>query len=76
MPIPVWWPEIMLAADRRRHATGLLLACATPDLHNGVLRLQFPEPRLVNAWRESGAQAALEAALEQHDIPVRVLADT
>ena len=79
MPIPAWWPEIMLAADRRRHTTGMLLACATPSLHNGVLRLQFTEPRLVNAWRDSGAQAALEGALTASGIAVAIrvtVADT
>lgn len=69
---PFWWPQIVQAADRRRHVTGLLLAHATPDLANDVLRLQFTDPDIAQAWQESGAQVALEAAMQQHGIDVAV----
>jgi hypothetical protein len=66
--VPFWWPQIVAAADRRRHVTGLLLAHATPRLVRGRLQLTFTSPRLAAAWRESGAQDALEGALRQHRI--------
>lgn len=72
MPIPVWWSRIVAAADRRRHVTGMLLAHATPSFVDGVLRLQFGDPAIAEAWRDSGAQLALEGALEQHGIAVAV----
>lgn len=65
-PVPVWWPEVVAAADRRRHVTGLLLAHATPTVVRGRLRLTFPQADLVTAWHDSGAQDALDAALKQH----------
>lgn len=74
MPTPVWWPEIVAAADRRRHVTGLLLAHATPALVDGVLRLTFTDPDIAVAWRDSEAQTALEGALAAGglEIPVQV----
>lgn len=73
---PAWWPEIMAAADRRRHVTGLLLNHATPSLVGGTLQLRFTAPGVVQAWRDSGAQAALEGALEHggYDVTVEVAA--
>lgn len=72
---PTWWPRIVAAADHRRHVTGRLLAHATPVLADGVLRLQFTDPAIAKAWRESGAQAALEGALAASgiDIPIEAL---
>lgn len=74
MPTPIWWPRIVAAADRRRHVTGMLLAHAKPTLDDGVLRLQFGDPAIVQAWEESGAQVALEGALAASglEIPVQV----
>jgi hypothetical protein len=72
MPPPFWWPQIVTAADRRRHVTGLLLAHATVALDDGVLRLQFTDPAIAAAWRDSGAQVALEAALTASGIAVAV----
>ncbi|MFE7899191.1 hypothetical protein ACFU3E_17010 [Streptomyces sp. NPDC057424] len=72
MSTPVWWPQIVRAADRRRHVTGLLLAHATPSVDGGVLRLQFDDPGMARAWEDSGAQVALEAALRQYGIDVQV----
>jgi hypothetical protein len=61
----------------------MLLAHATPVVHDGVLRLQFARADIADAWRDiahawrdSGAQAALDAALEHEKIPVRVEAAT
>jgi hypothetical protein len=42
----------------------MLLAHATPVVHDGVLRLQFARADIADAWQDSGAQAALDAALE------------
>ncbi|MFF0777077.1 hypothetical protein [Streptomyces sp. NPDC003720] len=72
MPEPVWWPRIVAAAERRRHVTGLLLAHATPTLHDGVLRLAFDRADLAAAWEDSGAQAALEGALAAERVDVEV----
>jgi len=66
MPEPVWWPQVVAAADKRRNVTGMLLAHATPHVEGGQLRLGFARPDLAAAWQESGAQAALEGALAQH----------
>lgn len=74
MPAPVWWPQVVAAADRRRHVTGLLLARATPTLVGGTLRLRFASPHLAQAWQDSGAQDALEGALKEVRIPVTVAA--
>lgn len=63
MTEPVWWPEVVAAADRRRHVTGLFLAHATPSVARGRLRLAFNDPRMAAAWHESRAEAALEGAL-------------
>jgi hypothetical protein len=54
----------------------MLLAHATPVVHDGVLRLQFARADIADAWLASGAQAALDAALEHEKIPVRVEAAT
>ncbi|MFI6032968.1 hypothetical protein ACIBBD_02060 [Streptomyces sp. NPDC051315] len=50
----------------------MLLAHATPVLHGGVLRLQFARADIAAAWQDSGAQTALDAALEHQKIDVRV----
>ena len=73
---PVWWREVVAAADRRRHVTGLLLAQATPSVVHGRLRLDFPRPDLVAAWHESRAEAALEGALAHlgWSMPIEVAA--
>ncbi|OUD04668.1 hypothetical protein [Streptomyces swartbergensis] len=63
MTQPVWWPEVVKAADRRRHVTGLLLAHATPTVERGTLRLTFADPALAVAWHDSRAEDALEGAL-------------
>lgn len=63
MTVPVWWPEVVAAADRRRHVTGLLLAHATPTVAHGRLRLTFDRADLVTAWHASQAVAALDGAL-------------
>ncbi|MFI9344941.1 hypothetical protein ACIG0D_27300 [Streptomyces sp. NPDC052773] len=72
---PVWWPEVVAAADRRRHVTGLLLAHATPTVDGGTLRLEFPRPDLVAAWHDSHAVAALDGALAHlgWGMPVQVV---
>ncbi|MYS16124.1 hypothetical protein [Streptomyces sp. SID4982] len=74
MSVPVWWPPVYEAADRRRYVTGLFLARATVDLHDGAVRLRFDTAARTQVWHDSGAQIALEAALRAagHDIPVRV----
>jgi hypothetical protein len=70
--VPDWWPKIVSAADRRRHVTGMLLAHATPTLDDGVLRLHFDDPNIAAAWRDSGAQAALEGALAAERLEIAV----
>lgn len=69
---PAWWPQIVAAADRRRHVTGLLLAHATPSLRRGILHLHFTNPEIAAAWQDSRAQAALEGALAAGGLDIRV----
>jgi hypothetical protein len=61
---PVWWPQILAATSLRRQAAGMLLAHATPTVHDGTLRLSFARADVAAAWRESGSQAALEGAMK------------
>ncbi|CAL9367527.1 hypothetical protein [Streptomyces sp. enrichment culture] len=71
---PAWWPQTVAAAGRRRNVAGLLLSHAVPHLDGSRLRLVFARPDAAEAWTESGAQAALEAALQAdgHDLDVTV----
>jgi len=70
--VPVWWPQVVAAADRRRHVTGLLLAHASVALDGSTLRLRFASPALARAWQDSGAQDALEGALKEVQLLVTV----
>jgi hypothetical protein len=63
MTEPIWWPEAVAAAGRRRIYTRELLADATPTVAGGTLRLSFDRADVAVAWEESGSQAALEGAL-------------
>lgn len=54
-------------------AAGMLLAHATPSLDGGALHLSFSGPDIAAAWRESGAQAALEGAMVANGIDMPVL---
>lgn len=63
MTEPSWWPQIVAATSLRRQVAGMLLAHATPTVHNGILRLEFGRDDVAAAWEESGAQAALEGAM-------------
>lgn len=63
MTEPIWWPEVLAATSRRRVAAGMLLDHAVPTVDGGTLRLTFARPDIAAAWRDSGAQAALEGAL-------------
>jgi hypothetical protein len=65
MTEPFWWPQVLAATSTRRQAAGMLLAHATPTAHDGTLRLHFDRADIAAAWRDSGAQAALEGALTQ-----------
>lgn len=71
-PTPAWWPQVAAAAGHRRHVTGQLLDHATVHLHDGTLQLTFDRPDIEQAWQTSRAQEALEGALEEHGIDVRV----
>lgn len=73
---PAWWPEVVAGTRRRRMAAGMLLEHATPHLDHGRLRLVFARPDVVAAWEESGAQAALEAALKHAGHGLTVTAAT
>ena len=68
MTVPVWWPRVVAAAGCRRHVTGMFLAHATPHLDGDQLRLTFARPDIEQAWRDSGAQDALDAALQQYGV--------
>lgn len=76
MTEPSWWPQVLAATSKRRIAAGMLLAHATPTVHDGTLRLEFDRADVAAAWEESGAQAALEGALTHlgHPNPIRVSA--
>lgn len=63
MTEPSWWPQVVAATSLRRQAAGMLLAHATPTIHNGTLQLEFDRDDVAAAWQESGAQAALEGAM-------------
>jgi hypothetical protein len=63
MTEPFWWPKVLAATSTRRQAAGMLLAHATPTVHDGTLQLTFDRADIAAAWRDSGAQAALEGAL-------------
>lgn len=63
MTQPGWWPAVVAATRLRRMAAGTLLDHATPTIHDGQLRLTFHRADLAEAWRESGAQDALDAPL-------------
>jgi hypothetical protein len=57
----------------------MLLAHATPTVDDGVLRLQFARADIADAWRDSGAQATLDAALKHCRLQMAVevgVADT
>ncbi|MDX3027496.1 hypothetical protein [Streptomyces scabiei] len=74
MTEPSWWPQVLAATSKRRIAAGMLLAHATPAVHDGALRLEFDRADVAAAWEESGAQAALEGALSHlgHHLTVGV----
>ncbi|MBD9721959.1 hypothetical protein PV755_09470 [Streptomyces caniscabiei] len=76
MTQPDWWPQVLAATSKRRIAAGMLLAHATPTVHDGALQLEFDRDDVAAAWEESGAQAALEGAMAYlgHPNPVRVSA--
>jgi hypothetical protein len=67
-----WWPKVLAATSLRRQAAGMLLAHATPTVHDGTLRLSFDRADIAAAWRESGAQAALEGAMEHCGVAMPV----
>lgn len=69
---PAWWPQVVADAGHRRHWTSRLLDHATPYLDGDTLRLVFTRPDIEEAWRDSRAQEALDAALQQHGIDVQV----
>jgi hypothetical protein len=64
MTKPPWWPEVLAATSLRRQAAGMLLAHAIPTVEGGTLRLHFDRADIAVAWRDSGAQAALEGAMK------------
>ncbi|GGT85742.1 hypothetical protein [Streptomyces coeruleorubidus] len=72
MTIPVWWPKVLAATRLRRMAAGMLLDHASPSVHGGTLRLAFVRADIAAAWRDSGAQAALEGAMQAADIELAV----
>jgi hypothetical protein len=72
MTKPPWWPKVLAATSLRRQAAGDLLADATPTVHDGTLRLHFGRADIAAAWRESGAQAALEGAMKAEGVPMPV----
>lgn len=69
---PIWWPEVLAATSLRRQAAGMLLAHATPTAVDGTLRLSFDRGDVAAAWEESGAQAALEGAMEAGGVDLAV----
>jgi hypothetical protein len=72
MTEPVWWPQVLDATSTRRQAAGMLLAHATPTVVDGTLRLHFARADIAAAWEESGAQAALEGAMEAGGVAMPV----
>jgi hypothetical protein len=72
MVVPFWWPEVLAATSLRRQAAGMLLAHATPTVVGGTLRLSFGRADIAAAWEESGAQAALEGAMEHCGVAMPV----
>jgi hypothetical protein len=75
MTEPFWWPQILAATSLRRQAAGMLLAHATPTVHGGTLWLSFARADIEAAWRDSGAQAALEGAMKHcgWSVPIEVV---
>jgi hypothetical protein len=75
MTNPIWWPKVLAATSTRRQAAGMLLAHATPTVEGGTLRLEFGRADIAAAWRDSGAQAALEGAMKHCGVamPVEVM---
>ncbi|MEW2463122.1 hypothetical protein AB0872_20760 [Microbacterium sp. NPDC047426] len=75
MTEPFWWPQALAATSTRRQAAGMLLAHATPTVVDGTLRLYFGRANIAAAWRDSGAQAALEGAMKHCGVamPVEVV---
>jgi hypothetical protein len=76
MTEPTWWPRVLDATSTRRQAAGMLLAHATPTVVGGTLQLSFTRADIAAAWRDSGAQAALEGAMGHlgWEMPVEVVA--
>jgi hypothetical protein len=76
MTEPVWWPQVLDATSTRRQAAGMLLAHATPTVHDGTLWLEFARADIAAAWEESGAQAALAAAMKHCGVALAVELNT
>ncbi|MFJ4974194.1 hypothetical protein ACIP6X_02385 [Streptomyces coeruleorubidus] len=76
MSTPIWWPGVLAAAGQRRIYTDELLAHATPTVVGGTLRLHFDRADIAAAWRDSGAQAALEGAMEHCGVDLTVEVNT
>lgn len=72
MTEPFWWPQVLDATSTRRQAAGMLLAHATPTVEGGTLRLHFARADIAAAWRDSGAQAALEGAMKHCGVATAV----
>ncbi|GAP46892.1 hypothetical protein [Streptomyces azureus] len=72
MTEPIWWPQVLAATSLRRQAAGMLLAHATPTVVGGTLRLTFARADVAAAWRDSGAQAALEGAMQHCGVAIPV----
>jgi hypothetical protein len=72
MTAPAWWSQVLEATSTRRQAAGMLLAHATPTVDDGTLRLHFARADIAAAWRDSGAQAALEGAMKAGGVAMPV----
>ncbi|MGW4825471.1 hypothetical protein ACWEP4_43010 [Streptomyces sp. NPDC004227] len=71
MPVPDWWPQVTATVRQMRDFSGILLALATPDWHDGTLTLAFPGESAA-VWRDSCSSRILTAALRHHGIHVAV----
>jgi hypothetical protein len=72
MTEPFWWPQILAATSLRRQAAGMLLAHGTPAIVDGTLQLNFGRADIAAAWRESGAQGAVEGAMKHCGVAMPV----
>ncbi|WP_425442550.1 hypothetical protein [Streptomyces colonosanans] len=69
---PAWWPQVMATVARMRRFSADLLTHTAPAFDGQTLRLEVTDPTFKEAWSASGAQTALEAALQHHGIQAAI----